>query len=344
MVFFLTYFFDEKSGVGAQRSKSLYEFLTKRMDSDVRVFSKDDSMIKSPLLWGVLAFFYALRSNHKIIYISCGPYLNLLPLILLKFFSNKKIVIDFRDPWSFNIKSGYGKGRTNIFRYIISVLFERISYKYCDIFVVCTIGMKDYYSQVFKDSKKIRYIANGHQVPIHLYKEREKRGLLEKENLKVICIGKLMSYNNESLIEKLKLKIENIQKGNNNAIFTFIGSEGKDYFDQYFSKEVMKNFCFIDKLPYKEAIKHASVSDIGILTLRDENMEYGTKIFDYIGLGLPVLDIFDNKKIFFEKFKFSFLNVEEIISINDSINYSREVTNKKIYNVISSLIAEEENE
>jgi len=56
-------------------------------------------------------------------------------------------------------------------------------------------------------------------------------------------------------------------------------------------------------MDYSEALKIAAKCNIGLLILRDENIEYGTKIFDYIGLNLLVLDNFEKDSIF--RYEFS---------------------------------------
>ena len=56
-------------------------------------------------------------------------------------------------------------------------------------------------------------------------------------------------------------------------------------------------------MPHIDALHIASCCDIGICLIRDEELMYGTKIYDYIGLGIPVLDVFDHEENFFSFFK-----------------------------------------
>ncbi|ETQ95717.1 hypothetical protein OHW21_15055 [Acinetobacter baumannii] len=293
-VLMIAYFFSENDGVGSLRSRSLYLFL-KEKGIDCDVLTKESNKI----FFYLKLFYFILFKRYDRVYLSCGPFPPLLVTSILSFISRKKLVVDFRDAWSLNILTHYGKNIENPFKgikYYHSLMVEKISYYLSYKFVVCTKGMYLQYSKLFNDQKKLLLVENG----FNFKPENIVRNDFGKNNfLRFICIGKFVEYDEKKarmilLSIKKQLKIE--------ASFTFIGSSrdlNLPVIREYFENE---DIIFIDRLPYKDVIIETKKHDVGLLIIRDENIDYGTKVFDYIGMGMPFFSVLEQNKVFFKEF------------------------------------------
>lgn len=305
-ILMITYFFDNSDGVGAQRSKTLNRFLNEQGIKTTVVDKKyfGELVARNFYLWTFTVFLKILFSKEKKIYISCGPFQNLIFVVLASFISRKELIIDFRDPWSLNIKSGYNnKVKVNKVKLYLAELIEKISYKICKYFIVCTKGMFKEYEALFKSNSKLRLMTNGYD-----FKPVKMKKKIDYFNLKVVCLGKFAEYDVDKARKALQ-EILKLTKDKSKLKLFFVGS------DKVINSKILEEFSllnnsvFYDRMEYEKALEIASKCDLGMLVVRNENIEYGTKIFDYIGLGLKVIDNFDENSIFKKEFC-DFINSE----------------------------------
>lgn len=336
---FISYFFFNEDGVGALRSKSLVTFL-ERNGYVIKVLNKNTfgSIGKRIFgIWIILCTLKVLVSKQKEVYISCGPFNHLLLVSLACFFRRKKLIVDFRDPWSINIKTSYGKtnGESNRYKEIISVIIEKIVYNLCTYFIVCTNGMKLYYSGLFRNKKKIRIIKNGYDFNLESLEKHINKDIKQNQILKFVCLGKFAEYDYEKA-NKVLLKIKEFEKKGNRIHITFIGTERETTYPILKRYSLESCSTFYERMVYEEALKIAINCNIAILIIRNEGIDFGTKIFDYIGLGLQVLDTFDHTQNFYKEFK-------DIMSLSNSIEeipkdirtlYSRENSFKEFLELL----------
>ncbi|WP_336012435.1 hypothetical protein [Acinetobacter calcoaceticus] len=293
-VLMIAYFFSENDGVGSLRSRSLYHFL-KEKDIECEVLTKESTKA----FFYLKLFYLILFKGYDRVYLSCGPFPPLLITSILSFISRKKLVVDFRDAWSLNILTQYGKNIENPYKsikYYYSIMVEKISYCFCYKFVVCTKGMYLQYSKLFNNEKKLLLVENGFNFePENIVRNDFKKNSV----LNFICIGKFIEYDEK----KARMILFSIKKLLQiKASFTFIGSSPElnlPIIREYFINE---DVIFIDRLPYNEVVIETKKHDVGLLIIRDENIDYGTKVFDYIGLGMPFFSVLDQNKIFFKEF------------------------------------------
>lgn len=328
-VLFITYFFLENDGVGAQRSRSLYYFLQKK-GIQVDVVSKQ----KNPLILICKLIYSLIFKSYDKVYVSCGPFNYLLLVSLLCLFSRKKLIIDFRDAWSINIFSNYGKGGVNKgWKYFVSLFIEKFSYFSCDKFVVCTLGMYEKYATLFGDDKKICLIENGYD-----FNSYEKRDVNENNNLSLVCIGKFAEYD----FDKARLTIEFIKEVcqyKRRVTINFVGSNKKE--NEKLMNELNTGFIvnFYPRMSYSNAVEIAQKCDVGLLVIRDEDIDYGTKFFDYVGLGLPFYAYLDQNKNFykvFNKFLYDFNKNSSTFNQSDIQEYSRKNQFEKFKGILFS--------
>ncbi|WP_202079426.1 hypothetical protein [Caldalkalibacillus salinus] len=322
---FVAYFFDESDGVGALRSLSLYNFLLKE-NINIKCISKNTFKKNEKfLVWLFKLLFHIIKTKPKSIYVSCGPFHHLYPLAIVSKLLRIKLLVDFRDPWSLNIKRAYGKKKKlmNVIKYSVSVLIEKQVYNICRYFIVCTTGMSEEYTKLFKDCSKIKLITNGHTLDVNREELKENKF---NNKINYVCIGKFAEYSLEKAIKTLQSIQMFCSTNKVDYEIHFIGSEKKVNQNAIelsgLSNSKMK---FYGRRSYIEAIELAKKFDIGICIIRDEKLDFGTKVFDYIGLGLPVIGEFDKTENFYNYFR-EIIVCNDIpkVTLEDKIKYKRE--------------------
>lgn len=311
----LCYYFDEKYGVAAQRSRSLWSFLSSK-NIPAQVVQLQQSS------WGWL--FKSLKSiirTNDTIYVSCGPFYPLLLISFWCFICRKKLIVDLRDPWSLSIIYGYGKRTSPLwsFKAKIALWIEHFAYKHSQEMWVCTQGMYQFYEKYFRDSKKLRMIPNGYDGTLLTQHQAQKKNDLETERRTYICLGKFVEYGFENCHRIIKKIMDDSKQGNFKILL--VGCEpqaNRAYFEKFYP-EIQYQIC--DRVSYLKALQMASECDYGICLVRNEDYEYGTKVFDYIYLKLPILDIFDQNKNFYLYFKDYLEDPEKV----DRKHYDRQV-------------------
>lgn len=334
-IIFVAYLFKETDGVGALRSISLSNLLQKDKKNIKCIHKNSFKENEIFLSWLIKMMLYIIKHKPNTIYVSCGPFYHLYPLAILSKFMGINLLVDFRDPWSLNIKDTYGKKRNkviNTIKFIVSTVIEKQVYHICRYFIVCTTGMCEEYTKLFKDGSKIKLITNGHSLEINNLKPKPNNF---NNILNFVCIGKFAEYSIDKAINSLELiKMFSYKSGNDYKIH-LIGS------DKLINQKAIKlsgisntKVIFYERKTYKEAIELAKNFDIGICIVRNERLEFGTKIFDYIGLGLPVIGEFEKSEHFYGYFKNIIID-DKIpkITIEDKKKYYRENIFKEFLNL-----------
>ncbi len=307
-VLLVSYYYNE-SIVGTMRNRHLCGFLRAKgisVDvcdgSDVNGFGQYKKKTRACIR----------KSKAQTVYISCGPFNYLLTAVVSAKWNRKKIIIDFRDPWSFNLNtkvplfSLVGIKRIMVKQYIKFI--ERIVYLLCDRFIVCTEGMAGLYRELFSDSKKIEIVMNGYDFNPNNYLENQKK----KDGVETfLCIGKFFRYSEPdaiSVIDKIESRV-GVFCEQANLIFY---SEERDEIEKYFSNNKKNiSYSIYERVPYASVLEAVASCDCGVIVIRSEDFDYGTKIFDFLGMGVPVLDIFNHGKAFYKKFSEYLVSADE---------------------------------
>jgi hypothetical protein len=251
--------------------------------------------------------------KNKLILISTPPFsyaiLSLLPFC--------KIILDIRDGWSIAIKSGYGgKVNKSEFKFKIASLLEKIFINLSYETVTVTKGLAEHLERV--SGRKITIIENGYSGNF-LEPNPTIEKLSSKETLNLICAGKFAEYGRHHVISLLK----NIREE-----FTFqtckINLVGCDKLEnQWIQKHCLQNNLDItiniqDRLNKKALSKYLLDFDAGIVLLRNDSYEYGTKVFDYIQHGMPFFGNYSKQSNFYFYFRPYLENIcgQEIYSRN----------------------------
>lgn len=328
---FIAYFFEEKEGVGALRSRTLKEFLEK---NDIKIDVVDKNSFSRIInnyiiLWTIATCFRVICSKEKKIYISCGPFLHLFFVSITSFFFRKELIIDFRDPWSINLKSGYnGQVKPNLIKIKIAESIEKLSYKICKKFIVCTKGMYVEYEALFEDNKKLVEMTNGYNFDSVAFKMDERN----LEIYKIVTLGKFAEYD-KNKARKALYKVKELATQRPIEL-VFIGSNREVNSEILAEFDLLKDTEFHERMAYEKALNLASTCNLAMIILRDENIEYGTKIFDYIGLNLNVIDIFEKESFFRMEFEIFFKGFSQgKVSETIKNSYHRESIYSKNINI-----------
>lgn len=319
----VSYFFSRKDGVGGARSECLSKVL---QDSGcaIELISRNtfgDGVASSNVLWAIKCSLRVLFSKAENVYLTCGPFWH-LPLVLLALAIKKKyFIFDLRDSWSLNIARSYGgttqKSTSSITRYL-SEYIEKKTYQACNEFWVCTPGMVDGYTALFGDGSKIKLVLNGHDLSAS-YKDSSIQYLInnkqKNDQLTLVCMGKFAEYGEEKA-ERVFQAMKSYLATKKSDIQLFVIGANPEINNRFIEKQGMENYVKVmPTMPYKDAIAFALQADFGICIIRDEEIDFGTKVFDYIAIGLPILDIFDEQSVFKQYFS------NYIYKLSDSLNY-----------------------
>lgn len=291
----IAYYFKLDDGVGAKRSRFLYNMLSSK-GTGINIIDKDALgyfSSKNRLLWLFRCMLFLLRLKKQVVYISCGPFWHLFFVSLICFFKRHALFVDFRDPWSLNVKKE-PSGLKRRIRWTMAICIEKFVYSVTEKFIVCTPGMFDLYREIFGDDIKLLLALNGHEI------DRNALSSLEKKILpyKIVCLGRFLSYG-ERYLTSYKQLCEQLNELNVDYQMFFIGADEATC--THLSNDV--HVHILPKMSYDEAIDFILDAQMAILSVRDEDFEFGTKVFDYISLGIPIYDWFDHKKSFYNFFK-----------------------------------------
>jgi len=277
----------------------------------------------------ILKLFLANKSGRIIFFISMPAFrswwIYLLPRI--------DVISDIRDGWSIAMASGYGKTvKPKPFKAIFAKLVERFFIKNSLMAIACTFGLCDYLESV--SGRRIVFIPNGmSSCDLDLIgKLKINHSPIKQNNVGVfVCAGQFSEYGSD----KVKMLLQRIFSRYSDKFekieIKLIGSsvEKNNWVQDYFS-ELSGGCGYINLLPkisrgslYKEMLN----SDFGIVIVRDPSYEYGTKIYDYIAMGLPVVNYFDEPNNFTKYFDpaldFPFLFNKEMPEINRGVLIQR---------------------
>ncbi len=334
---FIAYYFSETDGVGSLRSRCLAKLLEQR-DNHLYYFTKDSFVplaARFGFIWNLILFYHLLKLNAGKVYVSCGPFLHLPFILLACQLSRKQFICDFRDPLSFNIRRGYGNpnSKINSVKLLIAEWLEKLTYKLCYRFWVCTPGMYQLYANLFKDNTKLDMITNGYDFDPKIIEKFtiSNNSPAELKKLHLVCLGRFAEENPTTARKALtQLKEFYLKNGLNSLVIDFIGTPVSPTCELLREAGLEKCSVFHPKMSYLEAVKIAAKADMGLCVVRDEEFELGTKAFDYIGLGLPIYNCFQNDSNF-SMFFSEFLSRDKHKILNPDLikKYSRSSCFKK---------------
>ncbi len=282
----------------ARRSSGFLSRIIKRLRAGLKWRLKLlDFIIRSTpdqfFYWSILSIpssLYLIKKYKiRLIYVSAPPYSSFLAGVFLKIFTHKRLVVDFRDPWSF--QSGYKDDfRLPFFKRLHRLVVNKAD-KVINVNHIFTNEMFHIFNA--RNRKKFVCITNGFD-PEDFSKEIYSNPKNSDQNGKIIMSHIGFAYGNIpiSLFQGLELlKSENEEIANKIEIRFVTLLSSKD--QSYLNKSTIKDLVRVEhRVNHPTAIKYMCNSDILLLLIRNDG--YGAKIhcgklFEYINSGTPIL-------------------------------------------------------
>lgn len=216
----------------------------------------------------------------NLIYVSCSPFSASVTGVLLKKMFKLPLVLDFRDPWSFNDNI---KGNKTSRR--IHCLIEKWVLKHADYLIANTQSSCEVYKKKYPFlNGKLTYIYNGYNKIVPFTREKEKEFL-------VLYTGAIydMQYLDYlfSAVKELYSKKKDIR-----LVFTGHSSyKAFDYAKKYDLQDIVTSEGFIDSNKLSELYSKASMLLFynGFYKGHLKKEVIKSKLFDYIATGIPIL-------------------------------------------------------
>ncbi|HHE54220.1 MAG TPA: glycosyltransferase [Caldithrix abyssi] len=227
-----------------------------------------------------------------IILTTAPPHSAFIIAMLLKKLMHKKLVLDFRDPWTI---SRWDKG--NIFRYWAERTVEKICVKSADHLFFVTPKMRDEYLKLYKDlpAEKFNLFFNGFDPDDFIVDQEAQQP--EKKHLafRFVHLGTLYKRRNP---EPLVIAIKNLAQKDliapRQVVFEFIGSvvtELKFIYQKVKELQVEDYVVFKPPVSFNESIATMFQADALLLIQPDTDLQIPAKLFEYIYTGKPILAI-----------------------------------------------------
>jgi hypothetical protein len=217
-------------------------------------------------------FFLLNTKKYDTVILTGNPFMHFFIAKYLKNVMGCRIILDFRDPFARNERSA-GNGLVLAIKRKVLTLFE---YYFCE-FADKIITMNPYCSELLcsRRRKIVEIIDNGYD-EINLANAEEQCYFNKSSALSLVYLG---SFARDRSIRNLLAANEKIPSKFN---ILHIGK----------TDEPLANDSRIKctgLVPYTKAIAYAKAADVGLIIASGKKFESTTKIFDYIGMNLPIL-------------------------------------------------------
>ena len=219
------------------------------------------------------------------IYVSCSPWSASFIGILLKLFTGKPLILDFRDPLALDhvpIRKKLGKTRFKINEFLESWFIKKT-----DIFIVNTKEVKDAYEKKYLHSVgKTHFIHNGFDTQFLAISNCQEKF----KKFTIIYTGEFYFYSSEyidTFYDGLALLKANCLISPENFRFLYYGSGVSEIRSIAESKGIADIVESKDRVPYPEVISALSKSHLQLL--RIVKMYISSKLFEGISLNIPFL-------------------------------------------------------
>lgn len=226
---------------------------------------------------------------------------------LVCFLPFSRVILDVRDGWSIAIASGYGGiAPKKPLKARAASWIERLAIRRSFATITCTNGLQEHLQNI--SGHPVLLIPNGVlDDDLQLIEKIRAKNLTKKDECKLIfsCAGQFSEYG----LDKARKLLGTIAKryaSEKSLVVRLIGSDPSinDWADSHF-QELTANKGRVEILPRmdkEQLFATMMAGDFGLVIIRDPDYDFGTKVFDYIALGLPVVNYFDEPNRFTDYF------------------------------------------
>lgn len=214
------------------------------------------------------------------------------------FFPGIKVILDWRDGWSASIREGYGKQyKPSMVKYYLTKGIELAGITLSRGVIVCTHGLLNYHQKKLPAflREKITLIPNGSV--LERMQVNKNPDIHLKRTITAICVGKFAEYGSDKCHQVLNTLLKRYP--GKLIRLELVGCDVE--INEQFSHKVESSAFEVSiypRLHEQPLMERLTNADLGIVVLRSEELEYGTKSFDYVVVGLPILDTFSKNSEF----------------------------------------------
>jgi glycosyltransferase involved in cell wall biosynthesis len=240
---------------------------------------------------------YLMIKKHKIdmIFSSCPPHSVHLISLLLKLLTGKRLVLDFRDPWSRSQWEPLNASKLERIEKNINIVLERWAIKKADKIICNTAELRDDFIKFYKDlpQDKFQVFYNGYDpdnIP-NIMNGKSDCSL----KVKFTHTGTLYKRRDPSpLFHAIKQLIEEKQIDRDKISIQFIGAISEELWminrlvKELKLEDIIK---FIKPVNYRESLDYMLQSDVLILLQPGTLLQIPAKVFDYMCAEKPILAI-----------------------------------------------------
>ncbi len=259
-------------------------------------YSNTDSFLKRTsvfLKFALKSIKVALTREYDLVFATSTPLTAGIPGIFARWLRGKRFVFEVRDLWP-ELPREMGVIKNPIILWMMGIL-EWASYRSAHACIGLSPGIVKGIKKRGVKNSKITMIPNGCDLELFTdnnIKPKRPEGV-EDSDLLAVFTGTHGLANGVGAA--LDAAAELLKRGRTDIKFCFIGQgKEKPQLVKRANNEGLTNCIFLDPVPKTELVAYLKGADIGLQMLRNVPVfYYGTspnKFFDYIAVGLPVLN------------------------------------------------------
>ena len=215
---------------------------------------------------------------------------------ITKIFIRKKLILDCQDSIIKEIEA-FNFAKKNGLFYKFMWFLEKLSYKKADLIVTSTYGMKKFLEEN-NIKKEIKVLEDGVN-PDFFNPEAKKAKLdLPKNKKIVVYLGGLQKHKGIDYLLKA------ISYTSDKFHFLIMGYPEVERCKKLAEDlKISDRVTFTGKIKYEEAPSYLALGDIAVSPKTLESTEANAKLYNYMGMGLPIVcfDTKENRKILGKK-------------------------------------------
>lgn len=233
----------------------------------------------------------AIKNKYDVVIITGGPFYTFLLSIEAKKM-NIPCILDFRDPWVFDFR-GFQDiiSPSKILKRILYFPLERISINHATAVVTVTKGWLKKFRLLYpKNKNKFFLIANGYDDEKLKNLKLQNKTENNTNEITLGVFGKLFYYSNHLSLKFLKA-FKNVYEINKNIRIYQVGSREENT-DMFLNKVGLNTDIIYSTgfLKYEDGMNELNKIDV-FLIIDSRKDALGTKIYDYIYIGKPIIYI-----------------------------------------------------
>ena len=304
------------------------------------------------------------KEDYDIVFATSTPLTAGIPGIVMKIFGKKKpFVFEVRDLWP-ELPREMGVIKNKLVLWLMSVL-ETVTYNKADACIALSPGILAGIKRRLKSEKPVYMIPNGCDLDLFKPGNASKSiipGVNESQLVAVFTGVHGLANGLDNALNAAALLLDSEYTDRIKLVFIGDGSMKAKLIARK-QKEKLTNCIFLDPVRKKELNKILQASDVGLMLLANvPAFYYGTspnKFFDYISIGLPVLNNYpgwlaemiktnncgiavepDKPKLFAEALIYFYVNKDSVFEMGTNSrklaenNFDRKLLAKELLNAL----------